>query len=154
PLLSPDPVARSPVRYSYLFCFRTVLCRFHPPKPHLVTVRPSPVCRTGRRAPHAARSMLLAGLRLCLTGHKNENPHTIWCMEVPYTTIRFIRCCDLSIGAPIFFSVEGEVGRTEKGTILIRANWCDVPLAQACITPLRPEPLSWSGPTIWYQHSL
>src|SRR4029434_1356634 len=39
-------------------------------------------------------------------------------------------------------------------TILMKTNECVVPLSQACITPLLPAPLSLSGPTIWYQHSL
>jgi hypothetical protein len=75
-------------------------------------------------------------------------------MGVQYAIIRFIRYCYLSMFAPIFFHVEGEVSIPKKVTILMKAQWCFVPLSQACITPLLPAPLSLSGPTIWYQHSL
>jgi len=73
---------------------------------------------------------------------------------VQYVIIKFVLYYYLSIFAPIFFHVEGEVSIPKKVTILIKAKEASPPLSQACITHLLPAPLSLSGPTIWYQHSL
>ena len=73
---------------------------------------------------------------------------------VQYVIIKFVLYYYLSIFAPIFFQVEGEVSIPKKVTILLKAKRRFIPLSQSCITPLLPAPLSLSGPTIWYQHSL